>query len=255
VVRFQLWGSAPGAADAAMTGLQGRLLAASRDLWDVGVRALDGVAGTSAAEARGAWARTADYQVLFEYHLAPAADAGSLIAAIPVAADQEVAGSTVRETTTVTGDGVRWDQLSAPALVVRGACVVNRLAVASFLGAGTPPTGAVRVLRTNDDATGPPAAFATLPAFLQAMADPVAARRGGLLTFASLANFVAAAAPNDALLLGDWDGDNVPDDYRVGDIVMEPPLTLPTGRDRLEISVETAPLDHVAVVYLRATRA
>lgn len=256
VVRFQVWGAAPAAVDTAMTELQGRLLAAGPDLWDVGVLAIDGIAGTLAAQEREAWARTADYQVLFEYHLAPVSAAESLIAAVPIAADQEVLGSTVRETTTVTGDAVRWDEQDAPALSLRGARTVDRLVVAAYLPAATPaPTGRVRVLRTADGATGPPTEFAAVAEFLAAMADPAAARAGGVLSFGSVADFVAAfAAAADGLLLGDWDADGALDDHRLGVLTLDPPLVLPASTDRMEISLETTPFDHVAVVHLRANQ-
>ncbi len=254
VVRFQVWGADPAAADVRMTALQGGILGAGADLWGAGILQLDGVAGELAVADRGAWSRTADYHVLFEYHLAPTSDAESLIAAVPVAADQEVAGSLVEERTTVTGDSVRWDQAGAAPLVLRGRRSVEHLSIAAFLPAPT-PTGGVRLLRTSDDATGTPTGYPTLAAFLAAVADPVSAQRHGVWSSVSLADFVAAFDAADDLLLGDWDGDGVPDEYQVGQLSLDPPIPLPSARDRLEISLETSPLDHMAVVYLRASRA
>src|SRR5262249_28029586 len=178
VVRFQVWGADPAAADTEMTTLQGRLLGARADLFAVGFLQFDGVAGTLPVADRGAWSRTADYHALFEYHLAPTSSADSLIAAIPVDAEQEVDGSLVDERTTIADDMVRWDQGSAPALVLRGRRSVDDLAIAAFLPAPQ-PSGEVRLVRTNDDATTPPTDYLSLSAWLAAVNDPVTPERNG----------------------------------------------------------------------------
>lgn len=255
VVRFQVWGADSGAADTAMTALQGRLLDARADLWDAGFLQLDGVAGALPVTDGNAWSRTADYHALVEYQLAPASNADSLIASIPVDAAQRVGGSLLDERTTVTDDIVRWDQGSAAALLVRGRRSVDELAVAAFLPAPQ-PTGEVRILRTTDDAAGPPTDHVDLTAFLAAVNDPVTPERNGQVRFGSVAGFVATFdAAGDPLLLGDWDEDGNPDGYVVGRLALNPPIPLPTSRDRLEISLQTSPLDHIGVVYLRAARA
>lgn len=251
VVRFQVWGADAKAANDAMTSLQGQLLGARADLFDAGFLEFGGVAGAMPVAELGAWSRTADYHALVEYHLAPTSNADSLIAAIPVDAEQEISGSLVDERTTVTGDGVRWDQGSAPGLVVRGRRSIDTLAVAAFLPAPQ-PTGAVRIVRTSDDATTAPLDYATLDAFLAAVNDAVAPERNGRFSFGSLAAFVAALDVSGSLLLGDWDQDGNPDGYVVGQLRLDPPIPLAVGTDRLEISLQTSPLDHTGVVYLRA---
>src|SRR5262245_20352884 len=153
VVRFKVFGAGADGADTEMTALQGRLFGRRAELWDAGFLQLDGVAGTLPVADGDAWSRTADYQALVEYHLAPVSSADSLIVSIPIEADQQMDGSVVGETTTVTDDAVRWDQLTAPALVIRGRRAVERLAVAAFLPA-PPPSGAVQLVRTYDGAAG-----------------------------------------------------------------------------------------------------
>ncbi len=181
-------------------------------------------------------------------------DAESLIAVVPVDTGQEVAGSLVEERATVTGDSVRWDQTGAAALVLRGGRRgVGHLAIAAYLPAPV-PTGGVRLLRTHDGATGAPAGYPTLAAFLAAVADPVSPQRHGVWVFPSLAEFVAAFDEAGDLLLGDWDSDGVPDGYQVGQLALNPPVPLPDAQDRLEVSLGTTPFDHPAVLYLRAAR-
>lgn len=254
VVRFQVWGTDVAAADTAMTELQGRLLGARASLFHAGFLTLDGVAGALPACERDAWSRTADYHALVEYHLAAAPSAGSLIAAIPVDAEQEVAGSLVSELATVTGDTVRWDPGSAPALVVRGRRSVEQLGVTAFLPVPQ-PSGAVRIQCTHDGATGMPTDYPTLPALLAAVADPVAPERNGRYSFPSLAAFVATFDVAGSLLLADPDHPDHTDDYVVGQLPLEPPIRLTAATDRLEISLQTSPLDNPGVVYLRPARA
>ena len=256
VVRFQIWGEEFEAANEQMLALQGRLLAATDDLYDAGFLEMEGVAGTLAVEEGGAWNRTADYRILFEYHLAPASGADSLIARIPIRADQEHEGSLSGETTTVTDDLVRWDQLQAPPLVIRGGrrggAAVERLAAASFLLPDR-PAGAVRLVRTSDEATDPPSVHPDLATFLAAVADLASPAHNAELTFASIDDFLAAFTPSATPFpLGDWDEDAVTDLYQVAELELSPPVPLATARDRFEISLETTPFDQVAVVYLGA---
>jgi hypothetical protein len=251
VVRFQVWGVDPAAADAATTQLQGRLLAARADLFHAGFLTFEGVAGTLPLTDRDAWSRTADYHALVEYHLAPAPGAGSLITAIPVDAEQEVAGFPGAERFVVNGDTVRWDPGMAAALVVRGPRNVDQLAVAAFLP--TPqPSGAVRILRTHDGATGTPTDYPSLPALLAAAADPHAPERHGRFSYPSVPDFVTALHVAGSLLLGDPEH---PDGYLVGQLALDPPVRLTAATDRLEISLQTSPLDRPGVVYLRPARA
>jgi hypothetical protein len=254
VVRFQVWGADPAGANTEMTALQGRLLGARAELFDAGFLQFDGVAGTLPVADRDAFSRTADYHALVEYHLAPTSTADSLVAAIPIEADQDLAGLLAGERTTVTDDLVRWDQNSTPALVLRGRRSVDALAVAAFLPSPQ-PSGEVRIVRTSDDATTAPTDYLTLAAFLQAASDPVTPERNGRYSFPSVAAFIVAFHLEGDLLLGDWDQDGNPDGYVVGQLALDPPIPLAAASDRVEISPQTAPLDHVGVVYLRAARA
>jgi hypothetical protein len=251
-VRFQVWGDRMDSANAAMLGLQGRIFAAQSSLYAAGFLEVAGTAGALADQQGEAWARTGDYRVLFEYHLAPAPDAGSLIARIPIHAEQVGDAGLVTETTTIGDDLVRWDEQDAPALVLRGARAVDSVAALSFVP-GPAPTGSVRVLRTNEHAAGPPRDFATLPEFLAALDDPLAPETHGQLNLASLGDFLTAFTPvGDTVPLGDWDGVGGVDAYEAGRLDLTPAVQLPTAQDRLEISLELSPFDQVAVVYLRA---
>jgi hypothetical protein len=252
VVRFKVWGTDAPSADAEMTALQGRLFGGRADLLDAGFVQFEGVAGTLPTEDGNAWSRTADYHALVEYHLAPVPSADSLIAAIPIEVEQQLDGTVVGETTTETDDIARWDQLVAPALVVHGRRTVDRLVVAAFLPA-PPPNGAVQLVRSHDGATGAPQDFATLAEFLAAVCDPAAPERHARFSFASLPDFVAACQANGEMQLGDWDQDAVPDEYVVGQLAFEPPIPLPAAPDRFQVVPQTSPLDHVGVVYLRAS--
>ena len=254
VVRFQVWGASPDAADNEMTALQGHLLGARAALFDAGFLRFEGVAGTLPVADRGAWSRTADYHALVEYHLTPTSNADSLIAAVAVDAEQEIGGSLAGERTTVTGDTIRWDQNVAPALVVRGQRSVDGLALAAFLPAPQ-PSGGVRITRTTHGATSAPTDYPTLAAFLAAVGDPTAPERNGRFSFPSLAAFVAAFDNVGGLLLGDWDEDGNPDGYVVGQLALDPPIPLPEAADEIQISLQSPPFDHTGVVYLRAARA
>jgi hypothetical protein len=252
VVRFKVFGNDAAGADTEMTALQGRLFGHRADLLDAGFLQFDGVAGTLPVADGEAWSRTADYHALVEYHLAPAPSADSLIAAIPIEADRQLDGFVEAETTTETDDIARWDQLAAPALVIRDRRAVDRLAVAAFLPA-PPPTGTVQLVRTYDGATGAPHEFATLAEFLAAVSNPTAPDRNARFSFASVPAFVAACHATDEMALGDWDQDTHPDVYEVGALVFEPPIPLPAATDRFQVVAQTSPLDHTAVVYLRAS--
>lgn len=256
LVRFQLWGATPDEVNAATLALQGRLLAARADLWDAGFLEMSGVGGTLAEQqvTDGPWTRSLDYHILFEYHLAPTAGAESLIARIPVNADQEVFNSLPREVSVVTDDMARWDQLSAPTLVVRGATRVARLAILAYFQSAL-AGGPVTLLRTFDGASGPPAVFAGLGDFLSGLADPAAPSRHGQFAFASMADLMTACTlAGDPFPLGDWDSNLLPDIYQSMELVLDPPIQLPGATDRLEILPGTAPLDQTGVVYLRALR-
>jgi len=114
------------------------------------------------------------------------------------------------------------------------------------------PTGGVRLVRTHDDATGPPTTYAALAGFLDAVAGPDAPERHGECRFPSLTAFLAAMAPVDGPLpLGDWDNDHMRDMYEPRVLETGPPIRLSSPADRLEVVHDNTALDRVAVVYLR----
>lgn len=66
------------------------------------------------------------------------------------------------------------------------------------------------------------------------------------------ASYVTAAG--DPVVLGDWNLDNVPDNYRAKALAIQPAIHLPSVTDRLEIACQNASFDQVVVVYLRLKR-
>jgi len=261
LVRFQLWGEDLTKADLAQSQLNARLMADRHTLGAIALPdsvsagflrlALEASPPADLVSGLDAWRRLADYRVLFEYRYSDTDGAESLIARIPIHADQEVLDSPERETTTVTDEMVRWDDQGAQALVVRGRMRVGSLAALAFIP-GTPPGGTVTLLRTFDGAAGPPAPHSTLDAFLAAIADP--AVRHAQVTFGSLNDFLDAfSAAGDPVVLGDWNADDVLDSYEAKVLTFVPAIQLPDISDRLEISYLDAAFDQVAVVYLRAS--
>ena len=256
VVRFQLWAANPGQLDTALNGLNTRLLADRNILWTAGVlrMALDATAVTEFVSSVDGWRGLADYRVLFEYHYSDSDGAESLIARIPIEADQEILNSPDRETSLVTDEMARWDDQSAPALVLRGRLRIGSLSALAFVP-GAAPSGAVTITRTYDGATGAPSLHGTLAEFLAALGNPAGPERNAQVSFATLSDFLAAlGAGTPDIVLGDWNLDGVLDSYELKVLPFDPPIQLPSVSDRLEIRYANAPFDQVAVVYLRAQR-
>ena len=212
VARFELWAANPVDANAAVETLQQNLFAI--DLFSEGFLRFD-AKETSSAELvdTGTWRRTADYSLLFEHRFADTDGAQSLIARIPIHTDPEQSFSPDRETTVVTDEMVRWDNESAPSLVIRGSGTVGRLGVLDFQTA-IPPSGQVTLTRTFDGAAGPLVVLATLEDFLDAVSDPVTPERQAEVTIGSLTAFLASFTSAGLLDLGDWDDNSVIDEYQ-----------------------------------------
>jgi hypothetical protein len=254
LVRYDLWGDTPGAATNAAAGIGAGLLGARDALRQQGVLKLqlDSVAPPDFAASENAWRAAALYRVLYEFPYRDAGGSESLIARIPIELEPETAGGPV-EQTTVTDELARWDDVSAPPLVVRGPFAIGALDALSWFAA-QPPAAGVTIDRTFDGATGAPAAFASLDAFFDAVGGPGALRQAQIV-FPALADFLAAiGAAGPAVTLGDWDQDGVPDPYLARSRAVLPPVLLPEPADRLVITYGGAALDQPAVVYLRATR-
>jgi hypothetical protein len=128
VVRFQVWGGDPASVDTRIKELNGRLLAAKEELlgrfipsknglWSAGFLRLEaeGISPGENVSGPNAWRKWADYRVLYEYHYFDTDGAGSLIARIPIDIN-----SIFGESTVVTDEMVRWDDMAAPALELNG---------------------------------------------------------------------------------------------------------------------------------------
>ena len=255
VVRFMVWGADAPAVNDDMLALQGNLLAATQFLWGLGFLRFGALTSSNPQldASLEIWGRTADYSLLYEYRYEATDAAESLIARIPIHADQETFHSPPRETTVITDEMVRWDDQGAPILVVRGPASFGGISALAFV-ATSPPNGSVTLTRTFEGAPGPPANHLTLAGFLAALADPVAPQRHARIAFGTFGDFLAQFSPAGAPLhLGDWNLDDTPDAHQGYGLVMDPPVRLPGVFDRLEVTYGngTEPLDQVAVVYLR----
>jgi hypothetical protein len=256
LVRYDLWGDSPGSAAQAAAGVSAGLLGARDDLAAHGVLKLnlESLEEADFAASLNAWRTAALYRVLYEFPYQDAGGSESLIARIPVELEPEEAGAAAPEETVVTDELARWDDLAAPALVVRGPFGVGALDVLAWIAAQA-PTQPVSITRTFTDAPGLPQAFAALDAFLDAIAGPTPATRHAVLAFPALPDFLAAIGPaGPPTALGDWDQDGAADLYIPRTRAVLPPVLLPEPEDRLEITYGGAALDRPAVVYLRATR-
>lgn len=255
VGRFILWGtSLPQVNDLTLT-LQAALLAARTQLWNVGFLTFTATVSDNPQfdTTLNAWMRAIDYSWLYEYQYIFTDAAQSLIARIPIHADQEVANSPDRENTLVSDEMARWDELSAPTLLARGPLTFHHLTALAFV-AGTLPTGSVTLTRSFEGATDPIQDFPNLSDFLNALAAPTNPVRHARVSFPNLTNFLTQFTPTgNNLTLGDWNLDTLPDEYQGLDLALSPPLHLAESYDRLELTYANGsdPLDQVAVFYLK----
>lgn len=247
-IRFQVWAAQPTDADRAIADLLDRLLADKPILRSLGLLKL-AIAETSLTafdSALNIWQKTTDCTVLYESQFQNPEGAQSLIARIPITIDEPF-----REVTVVTNGMVRWDDQSAPKLVVRGRSQVSRLSILAFIPSKT-PTGDIVITRTFNGASGTPTVYRTLAAFRRDVAGFNPANRHAQVSFTSLNPFMAEFnSAGDAVELGDWNDDGVPDVYESKLLTFEPAIQLPSTRDRLEIAYQGSFLNQVAVVYLR----
>jgi hypothetical protein len=250
VARFSLWGADPFAVDDAVTGLHASVFAKRNDLQSNGFLRLtfDSTAPAEEVTGLGAWRRSADYDVLYEFAYADTGDASSLMVSVPV--DE----SAPDQRWTVRGDVTRWDNHQAPLLSVRGpTTIVTIAALAFFPDVSQEPTGVVRIARMFDGAPAP-VNSGTLAAFIAQTTASSPARNVYVelpTLSALLANFTPDGSPFD---LGDWNNDGIPDRYVPTRLDLPSPIVLPTIADRLEFSYQHPPFDRVAVVYIRASR-
>jgi hypothetical protein len=255
-IRFQLWATTPVDCEAAMTDLNGRLMGDKGALWNAGILqlALERSTPPDLFPSLSAWRTTASYRVLFEFRYEDSDGAESVITRIPIDSDLEVHDAPERETTAVTDEMVRWDNEAAAPLTVRGPFTIASLSALSFIP-GTAPTGTVTVKRTFDGAIGPPGTYPDWSAFLTAVGGANAPERHAQTQFSSLTELLAAFTPaGDPVTLGDWDLNDVPDNYDTSVLALQPPILLSGMTDLFEITFQGAMLDQLAVVYLRSGR-
>jgi len=250
VARFQLWAAAPSDIDAAIAALNQRILAGRDTLFSKGFLKIDMKDAKPAQNIQDVgWRRSADYRVLFEFPYQDEEDSASLLAKIPIDIN-----SAINESTLVTDHMARWDNLAAPKLAARGPFGVTSLATLSFI-AGASPTGSVTLIRTFDGAMGDPTPCANMADFLSKVSGKNPVLKNASLTFASLSAFLTAMTPGgDLLTLGDWDQNNIPDQYQPLTLAIEPPIELTGVVDRFEIVYSIAAFDQTAVLYLRLGR-
>lgn len=137
VARFQLWAAEPANLDSMIDALHASLGGSSTELRTRGFLQLAAVT-TSLAEniqLLNAWRKTADYRILFEFNYEEVDGAESLIARIPVSIN-DVFG----ESMLITDEMVRWDDVEAASLEVRGGArrpfEVKSVSILAFLPDG-----------------------------------------------------------------------------------------------------------------------
>jgi hypothetical protein len=259
VARFQLWAGAASAVEDETQQLVAGLLADREKLRSVDSDGdgkddlqilrlvLKSIGASEPIPSDNAWRQSADFSLLAEFPYADADEAQSLIARIPIEIN-----SAFGETTVVTDETTRWDDESAPALIIRGRRSVSSLSALVF-NPGVAPSGAVTLLRAFEGAAAPPTDHPDLNSFLAAITDPSGQERNARVVLASVNDLLNAFSDaGDPALLGDWDEDGVADSYQPKSLTIDPPLQLPGGADRLEIIFQHEKFDQVAVVYLRA---
>jgi len=190
VVRYELWGETPADVGPPINDLIQNLLGDRDRLRAAGFLRI-ALKSTSPSEnvfAEDAYRQNVQFEVLFEFPYVDADGAESLIARIPI----DMIGE-FNETTTVVDEMARWDNESTPTLAVRGPLSIGAFTALAFIP-GPDPTGEVTLTRTFDGATGAPGTHSTLPSFVTAVAGNNPAERHAEVTFASLADFIAAIA-------------------------------------------------------------
>lgn len=250
VVRFQVWGNTPDETNTLIRNLQESLLNDKEALMAAGFLRFTTIE-TSISDfnpAAGSWTQTTDCKVLYEFRLLDTDGAESLIARIPININSQYQESTVE-----TDKMLRWDNLLAPTLVLRGRLQIKRLCALAFIP-GQIPSGSITLLRTFDGAVGEPTTYATLTAFLAAISGSNPTNRHGQIVFSSLGTFISAFSINgDSVTMGDWNSDGVPDIYESRELNFKPTIQLTNATERLEIIFENNAFNQVAVVYVQAS--
>ena len=133
-VSFQLWGGDLKEVDTEFEALHERLLAARDDLRAEGFLTLSagGASSSEQIDSLHAWRKTADFNLLYEFHYEDKDGTQSIITRIPIEIDGEYA--------VVSDDIVRWDNQGAPVLEASGLTIrgahIGALFILSFLPPG-----------------------------------------------------------------------------------------------------------------------
>jgi hypothetical protein len=248
LTRFQMWAPDGNRVDQTIADLNMWVLGNRPSLWASGFLrlALEDAPLSEPVAPGGPWRGLADYRVLYEFDYQDNDGADSLISQIPIAINSEF-----NESLVITDQMTRWDDSAATSLVVRGPMAVASLSMLAFIPKAV-PTAQVTLTRTFDRAAGNPVNHATLAEFLAAISG-ANLERHSMVTFASFGEFMAEFQNKGAsIALGDWNGDGVTDQYESFALSLNPAVTLPTVRDRFEVTYLAAKFNQVAVVYLRA---
>jgi hypothetical protein len=249
LVRFQLRAPDLGDVETGITDVIARLMGGRDILRTEGILklALEAFPPADHIDSLGAWRKTADFRILYEFRYEDTDGAEGLIARIPIASDLEAKNSPEREMMVITDEMVRWDNETAPALIIRGPIRVEALSALTFVPASA-PSGTITLMRTFDGAAGTPTSYANLSDFLSAVGRPATPDHHAVVAFASLTDFLAAfAIEGDPVALGR-------DSYQARVLNLEPAILLPRVMDRLEIAYQDTNFDQTAVVYLRSRR-
>ena len=190
VVRYEVWDHTPAEVTQDVEALISNLLGDRDRLRAEGflLIALKSTAPSENIFAEEAWRQTVEFSVLFEFPYVDSDGADSLIARIPINLVGEV-----NESTLVVDEMARWDNESAPDLLLRGRLTIDVLAALAFVP-GASPGGKVTITRTFDGAAGPPTGHATLTSFVVNVGGDTPAERHAQVVFPSLAKFLAAIA-------------------------------------------------------------
>ena len=188
VVRYEIWVNTPAEIGVAIEDLIKRLLGDRELLRAQGFLriALKSAGPSENVFAEDAWRQSVEFEVLFEFPFIDSDGAESLIARIPI----DMVGE-FNESTTVVDEMARWDNQSAPTLLMRGRLSIGNLTALAFIP-GTAPAGKVTLARTFDGAAGLPTTHPNLKSFLAAVAGANPPERHAEVVFTSLEEFLAA---------------------------------------------------------------
>jgi hypothetical protein len=249
-VRFQLWGGpdGPELVSQQVRDLTEAILDERETLDAEGFVELS-LASVSTADHVAvipAWRQTAEFDVLYEFRQETHDLAGGLIARLPTELAEEWGAMLV------TADVTIWNSDGTAPLALKGRRSVHGLSTLEFLQSAV-PAGAVVVRRTRTGASGPPDDFATLDAFLTAVAGPTPDSTHARTTFSSLAVFLAAlgAAGDPITFVDEMDQ---PREFNARGRLFDPPIELGRASDVFDVTFEAPALGADHVLYLRASR-